>query len=355
MTIDAPAESAAHNSNSRPTPVRLGVIGTGWMGAFHAQSIAERVPGAVLAAVVDPVEDAAQAVARPYGARVFTNIDALLAHDVVDGVVISSPSTTHTELVVAAAAAGKAVFVEKPMAHTLDDANRAVDAAGRAGVPLQLGFNRRFATAFAAAKERIVAGGVGTPQLLRSLTRDPGLADPSRVRPWTIFTETLIHDFDTLNWFNEGAKPVEVHAMADALVAPDYKDRGLLDTAVVTIRYDNGAIAVAEASFQAVYGYDVRGEVFGSGGMVTVGDVRASSMRHFGPSGESSDTVRLNIELFAQAYTDELKAFTRAVRSGVAEGAGGDDARAALSLALASVASITTRGPVALRPDGALA
>jgi myo-inositol 2-dehydrogenase/D-chiro-inositol 1-dehydrogenase len=106
---------------------------------------------------------------------------------------------------------------------------------------------------------------------MRSLTRDPGLANPAAVPPWTIFLLTLIHVFDALLWLNPGAESVEVYATADALVAPDSKDAGLLDTAVVVITFDNGARAMAEASFSAAYGYDVRGEVFGSKGMVTAG------------------------------------------------------------------------------------
>lgn len=337
-------------------PVRLGLIGSGWIGAFHAQSIALRVPGAELVAVADPVPGAAERVAEPLGVTQ-TYLDAadLIANPDIDGVVISSPAFTHTGLVVAAAEAGKAIFVEKPMGLTLDDADRAIAAAAAAGVPLQVGFNRRFSTDFAAANRVVAAGKVGTPQLLRSLTRDPGLANPGAIKPWTIFNETLIHDFDTLNWFNAGATPVEVVALADALVAPDFKDGGLLDTAVVTIRYDNGALAVAEANFQASYGYDVRGEVFGSEGMVTAGDVRATTMRFFDSEGEQSETTRLNIDLFHQAYTDELVSFVEAVRTGVVVGATGDDARAALVLALAARASIETGAVVRLAADGAVA
>ena len=186
---------------------------------------------------------------------------------------ITAPARSHTDLVVAAAAAGKHVFCEKPMAVTLADADRAIAAAEQAGVVLQVGFNRRFAPAFAAARAAIDAGRIGTPQLLRSLTRDPGpfTADPARIPQWTIFFETLIHDFDTLCFLNPGARPVAVHAFADALVAPDARGSGHLDTAVVTIRFDNGAIATAEANFSALYGYDVRGEAFGSAGMVTAG------------------------------------------------------------------------------------
>jgi myo-inositol 2-dehydrogenase/D-chiro-inositol 1-dehydrogenase len=331
-------------------PVRLGLIGSGWIGAFHAESIARRIPDTELVAVADPVPGAAERVAASLGttsgtARTYLDASDLIADPDVDGVVISSPAFTHTDLVVAAAEAGKAVFVEKPMALTLDDADRAIAAAASAGVPLQVGFNRRFATDFAAARRLVNDGRVGTPQLLRSLTRDPGLANPGAVKPWTIFNETLIHDFDTLNWFNAGATPVEVVALADALVAPEFKDGGLLDTAVVTIRYDNGALAVAEASFAAAYGYDIRGEVFGSAGMVTAGDIHATSARYFGADGAWGETSRLNIDLFHQAYTDELASFAAAVRSGEVTGARGEDARAALALALACRASVE-RGTV---------
>lgn len=337
-------------------PVRLGVIGSGWIGSFHAESIARRLPGVVLEAVADPIPGAAARVGEPFGVTKNLQDPAeLLADTAIDGVIISSPAFTHTDLVVDAAAAGKAVFVEKPMALTLEDADRAIDAAAVAGVPLQVGFNRRYSTDFAAARALVAAGRVGTPQLLRSLTRDPGLANPERVKPWTIFLETLIHDFDTLNWFNAGARPVEVFAMADALVAPEFKEGGLLDTSIVTIRYDNGAMATAEANFSAAYGYDVRGEVFGSAGMVTAGDVRSTSMRYFGADGAAADTTRLNIDLFHQAYTDELASFADAIRTGEVVGARGEDARAALAIALASIASVREGRSVRLDAIGAFA
>jgi myo-inositol 2-dehydrogenase/D-chiro-inositol 1-dehydrogenase len=212
-----------------------------------------------------------------------------------------------------------------------------------------VGFNRRFARDFAAAHETVAAGGIGTPQLLRSLTRDPGLADPAGVPPWTIFTQTLIHDFDALNWFNAGATAVEVSVMADALVAPEFRDAGLLDTAVVTIRYDNGAIAVAEASFSAAYGYDVRGEVFGSAGMVTAGSPAHLSTAHWGAAGVTSPTARADTDLFTDAYAAELAAFCTAVREGEPTQVGGEDARAALRIALACIEAVETGGTVTVR------
>jgi myo-inositol 2-dehydrogenase/D-chiro-inositol 1-dehydrogenase len=238
------------------------------------------------------------------------------------------------------------VFCEKPMAVTLADADRAIDAARAAGIVLQVGFNRRFAADWVAAREVIDSGRLGTPRLLRSATRDPGGFDPARVPPDTIFLETLIHDFDTLRFLNTGAEAVEVVATADALVEPDWRNRGLLDTAVVVVRFDNGAIATAEANFQAVYGYDVRGEVFGSAGMLTMGDVRRTHLTSYGPDGIAAECVTYDQDLFRDAYVAELADFTTRVRTGTTPAVTGEDARAALSIALAAIQSITTNSPV---------
>ena len=330
------------------SPISIGVVGTGRIGTFHAHTLARRVPEAELVGVADARPGGASALAAELGVREFETPGALLASDDVDAVVIAASSTAHADLVVEAAHHGKAIFCEKPMAMSLPDADRAIGAAEEAGVPLQVGFNRRFAADFVAAKAVIDGGGVGTPQLLRSVTRDPGLANPGAVPPWTIFTQTLIHDFDLLNWMNSDARAVEVSAMADALVAPDFKDAGLLDTAVVTIRYDNGAIAVAEANFSATYGYDVRAEVFGSGGMVTVGSPRQITMEHWDGDGVRGLTARGDTELLGDAYAAEFASFCAAVAGGTPPVVTGRDARAALAVALACIDAVTTRGTVNL-------
>ena len=328
------------------TPLRIGLVGAGRIGAMHAGNLAHRVVGADLVTIADPVPGAADRLAGDLGAAGTTDVAALLADPAVDAVVITASASAHTELVMAAAQAGKAVFCEKPMALTLEEADRAIDAARSAGVPLQVGFNRRFAADFRAAHEVVVAGGIGTPQLLRSLTRDPGLADPGAVKPWTIFRETLIHDFDALCWLNPGAEPVEVYAAADALVAPDFKAGGLLDTAVVMVRFDNGAIATADASFSAAYGYDVRGEVFGSAGMVTAGEQRRTAAAVYTAAGLAQETVRRDVDLFADAYVAELQSFVDHVRGATPVEVTGEDARAALRIALAAIASVEEGRPV---------
>src|SRR4051794_11126098 len=337
----------------RDRPVAVGLIGSGRMGAFHGETLAHRLPRARLAAVADPAPGAAQRLAAEWdGVSAYTSAADMLVDSAVDAVVIAAPARFHAELVVAAAEGGKAVFCEKPVALALDDLDRALDAVQTAGVVFQVGFNRRFAPDWAAARALIDEGRLGTPRLLRSVTRDPGGFDPSRVAPNTIFNETLIHDFDTLRYLNPGAEPVEVYAIADALVEPDWRDRGLLDTAVVTVRFDNGAVGVAEACFEAAYGYDVRGEVFGSGGMATMGDGRHTGMVFSGAAGRCSDTAHSDQELLAGAYVAELAAFVDAVRAGGSAPVGGEDARAALAIALAAAESVRSGRPVRIEEVG---
>ncbi|MFF4209164.1 Gfo/Idh/MocA family oxidoreductase [Streptomyces sp. NPDC001796] len=328
-------------------PLAIALVGAGRMGSFHAETLAHRLPGVRLAAVADPAPGAARRLADRLGCpTAHTEIGELLADPAVDAVVIATPARTHAGLVEAAARAGKAVYCEKPMAVTLAEADRAVAAAAEAGTVLQVGFNRRYDPGFRAAHEKIAAGAIGTPQLLRSLTRDPKLADPARIPPWTIFLETLIHDFDTLRFLNPGAEPVEVFAWADALIRPDFKDRGLLDTAMVTIRFGDGALATAEASFQAVYGYDVRGEVLGSAGMLTTGDLRRTHLTAYGPDGIAAECVAYDQDLFHDAYIAELADFADSVRTAGTPSVTGEDARAALVIALAAIRSVETGGPV---------
>jgi len=328
-------------------PVRVALIGSGRMGAFHGETLARRLPGAVLAAVADPAPGAAEKLATTLGApKFFADPADAFADPEIDAVVIAAPARFHADLVVAAAAAGKGIFCEKPMAITLADADRAIAAASAAGVVLQVGFNRRFAADWAAGRALLDDGRLGTPRLLRSVTRDPGGFDPARVAPNTIFLETLIHDFDALRFLNPGASAVEVFATADALVEPDWRDRGLMDTAVVVVRFDNGAVGTAEACFEASYGYDVRGEVFGSGGMATMGDGRRTGMVFSAKPGQLAETVRSDQELLSDAYTAELAAFVGAVRDGTAAPVTGEDARRALEIALAAAQSVETGRPV---------
>jgi myo-inositol 2-dehydrogenase / D-chiro-inositol 1-dehydrogenase len=216
-----------------------------------------------------------------------------------------------------------------------------------------VGFNRCFAKDFRAAHDAIVRGAIGTPQIMRSLTRDPGLANPGAVPPWTIFLQTLIHDFDALLWLNPEADPVEVYATADALVAPDFKASGLLDTAIVVITFDNEARAVAEASFSAAYGYDVRAEVFGSAGMVSAGSGARTAMVLRDASGLHQETARGDVELMGDSYAAEFVEFVAAIQQGRQPYVTGRDARRALAVAPACIESFQPNAPATIDPSAA--
>lgn len=329
------------------SPLGVGVIGVGQIGAHHAAHLARRISAARLVGLADPVGEVAEREASRLGCGYWTrDYQALLAQPSVEAVVVATPTRYHAEVIGAAAQAGKAVFCEKPIAGTLEEADIAIGAIKRAGVIFQIGFQRRFDQAFSGARARVDRGELGRIQLLRSLTRDPSLDQPERVTPWAIFLETLIHDFDVLRFLAGGAEPVEVYAVADALILPDWKSRGLLDTAAVVVRYDSGAMATADASFQAVYGYDVRAEVFGSEGMLSIGDFRGLSVVHHGRAGSTRSRPHWFLDVFGDAYLAELEHFVACVRGQAAADATADDARAALVLALAAIRSVETGRPV---------
>ncbi len=332
---------------AKDRPIGVALIGSGRMGSFHGETLAHRLQGVRLVAVVDPTPGAAASLAGHLGAAsAYDDPGHVFTDPEVDAVVIAAPARFHAELIVAAAQAGKAIFCEKPAALTLADLDGALAAVRDAGVVLQVGFNRRFAPDWVAARNLLDDGVLGKPRLVRSVTRDPGGFDPARVAPDTIFNETLIHDFDTMRFLNPGAEAVQVYAVADALVEPEWRDRGLLDTAVVTVRFDNGAVGVAEACFEAAYGYDVRGEVFGSGGMATMGDGRVTGMVFSGRAGRTAQMSASDQALLAGAYVDELVAFVDAVLGIDPAPVGGQDARAALLIALAAAQSVRDGRPV---------
>ncbi len=334
----------------------VGLIGVGLMGAFHAETVARRLPGVRLAGVADAAPGVAERAARALDCeRWTTDFRELLGRRDLDAVVIAAPGRFHAEIVTAAAQAGKAIFCEKPIAYDLAETDRALAAVRASAVLLQIGFQRRFDSSFRRARDLVASGSLGTVHLLRSITRDPALENAERVPPAAIFRETLIHDFDVLRWL-AGSEPVEVFAMADALIRPDLKAGGLLDTAAVTVRFESGGMGTADASFQAVYGYDVRAEVFGSRGMATVGDGRADTLVHYTPQGAATARVRWFLDLFGDAYVAELAHFVDCIRSGSRPACTGEDGRAALAMALAAMRSVETGRAVKIsdvEPHGA--
>lgn len=329
--------------------INYGLIGAGRMGSFHGNTVVHQLTNANLVAIADPFKENADKLGKELGvSNTYADPEELLNNPDVDAVIIATPAKTHSELVIKAAQSKKHIFCEKPMAVTLDEADKAIEEVEKNGVKLQLGFNRRFVKSYKSGRDEVIQNNIGTPQLLRSLTRDPIIPNPEKIPEWTIFKETLIHDFDVLNYMNPNAKAIEVYTSADALIRPDLKDKGLLDTAVVTIKYSNNAIATAEANFQALYGYDVRTEVFGSEGMVTMGDVSSSDMKKYTNKGIAIDTTKQDTELLHDAYVAELNDFVNCILYDQQPRSTGIDAKNALAIALASIESYKQNKPIKL-------
>ena len=278
---------------------------------------------------------------------------AIAQDETIDAVVITAPAANHVELIRAFAAAKKHIFTEKPIATNVADAKAAVAAAQAAGILFHVGFNRRYAESWARAKHMVNNGAVGSVQRVHSITRDPGPwpGDPAKLAPGTIFNATLIHDFDTINWLNAGAEPVEVYAVADALVAPQAKGTGFFDSAVTVIRYDNGAMATAEASFSAMYGYDLRGEVFGSAGMVTMGDIANTAARLYDAAGGHCDTAGTDTSRFHAAYRLEFQVFADLLNGKDVDHPDADAGIKAQLVAAAAIKSVAEGRPVRISEE----
>ncbi|MGO1591293.1 MAG: Gfo/Idh/MocA family oxidoreductase [Ancrocorticia sp.] len=328
---------------------KIALVGAGRIGTHHARTIAGEVAGVELAVLADPVAQHRDELAAELNVASTLDDPLQIAQDeTIDAVVITAPAANHVELITAFAAAGKHIFTEKPVAITVPDAKAAVAAAKEAGVLFQVGFNRRYAESWARAKEMVAAGAVGSVQRVHSMTRDPGPwpGDPAKVAPGTIFNETLIHDFDTINWLNEGAEPVEVYAVADALVAPEAKGTGFFDSSVVIIRYSNGAMATAEASFSAMYGYDLRGEVFGSKGMTSMGNLANTDARLYDSGGGHCDTSGTDTSRFHEAYRLEFQTFADLINGKNVDYPGAEAGIKAQLVAAAAIKSVAECRPV---------
>lgn len=327
--------------------LRVGLLGAGSIGQFHAGTLANRAPAAELVAVADVREEAARGVAARFNVPRWSS-DAASVIDAadVDAVAIATPPFTHAALIERAAAAGKHIFVEKPIAVELTEIDRALDAVRRAGVTLQVGFQRRYDPGFVRAKALIDAGSIGEPRLVHSRTRDPHLAPlAQRGASSGLFHDTSVHDFDVVR-FLAGANVEELHVMGAALIEPDGAVRGAVDTAVIVLRLTNGAIATIDNSLEAVYGYDVRAEVLGSLGSVEVIEERATSVTHRTKDGVWHDHVYWYLERFAAAYEAELQDFVRCVQTGAAPKATGEDGRWGTLLAIAAQRSHASGLPV---------
>ena len=325
--------------------VGVGVIGVGRIGSMHADLLTRQIPGATLAAVHDAVPAAAQAV----GARAHAAVDELLADPAVDAVAICSSTETHADLIVAAARAGKAIFCEKPISLELAEVDRALAAVEAAGVPFQIGFNRRFDPAHQAVHEAVMRGDVGDPQLVRISSRDPAPPPMEYVRgSGGIFLDMTIHDFDMARYVT-GSEVVEVFARGAVRIDPAFAEAGDVDTALVTLVHESGCLTAIDNSRQAVYGYDQRVEVFGSRGVATSENPLAHTAVVRTADGASSAALPyFFLERYIPSYLREWEAFVHAVQTGGPTPVSGPDARAPLVIGLAAWQSLTEGRPVKL-------
>jgi myo-inositol 2-dehydrogenase/D-chiro-inositol 1-dehydrogenase len=267
----------------------------------------------------------------------------------LQAVLICSSTDTHAGIAIAAAEAGKHIFLEKPIDFDLQRIDAVLRAVERAGIGLQVGFNRRFDPSFAQARRLVAEGEIGTPHLLRITSRDPSPPPLDYVRAsGGLFLDMTIHDFDMAR-FLMGSEVTEVHAAGAVLVDPAIGEAGDLDTAVVTLRFANGALGAIDNSRRAVYGYDQRAEVFGDGGMVAVGNHTPHAAVHSNARGvQSARPLYFFLERYTDSYVNELRAFLEAVRQGTPPPVTGHDGRQAVVLGLAALRSHQQGRPVKL-------
>jgi len=318
--------------------IDLVLFGAGQIGSIHARGIAVN-PQARLKYVVDTRAEAAQRIAAATGAAIVDR-DAALADPAIKGVVIASATDTHADLAIAAAAAGKAIFCEKPIHLALDRVDACLAAVKRAGVPFQIGFNRRFDASFRAVRDGIDAGRVGKVELVIITSRDPAPDNEDYLRvSGGLFRDMTIHDFDMAR-FLLGEEPSEVFATGSCLVDPVFARLGDFDTVMVVLRTASGRLCHINNSVRAVYGYDQRIEVFGSSGMLRAGNRTPTSVEHSGADGIVTDKpLYFFLERYAESYAAELRSFVSCIEEGRVPAPGPEDGLRAMLLAEAALAS----------------
>lgn len=329
-------------------PLRIVVLGTGRIGAMHAELLARQVEGATLVGVYDLHPPAAEAVGAQLGVPVLESLDAALEVP-ADAVCIATSTDTHVDVMVAAAQAGRQIFCEKPISLDVTQVDRGIEAVDTAGVLLQIGFNRRFDPSHRAVAEAVKAGSVGDPQLVRITSRDPAPPPISYIEvSGGIFNDMTIHDFDMARYVT-GSEVTEVFAAGAVLVDPAIGAAGDIDTAVIVLRHENGAMTTIDNSRQAVYGYDQRVEVFGSQGMVASQNPGETTTFMRTVDGSSGAKVpHFFIERYQQSYLDQWHAFVGAVQAGSPSPVSGRDGRAPLVIGMAAAASVRENRPVSI-------
>jgi len=327
--------------------IEVALFGAGRIGKIHAANLAAQ-PGVQFKYVVDVNQEAAASLAAQHGGS-SASVDAALADPAIKAVVIASSTDTHADLILRSAAAGKAIFCEKPVDLTIDRARACAAAVKEAGVLCMLGFQRRYDPTFNAVKQRITAGEIGTPELLIVTSRDPGPPPVSYIKvSGGIFKDMLIHDFDIFRWILDDVG-VSVHATGSCLVDPAIGEAGDLDTAVVTIRTAKGRLCQINATRRAAYGYDQRFEVLGDKGMLQAGNHKPTEVTAYGAVNVSVDKPEdFFLERYRVAYAQEMAHFFDALTNGTALRTTVHDGLKALELAEAATLSWRERRVVEL-------
>jgi myo-inositol 2-dehydrogenase / D-chiro-inositol 1-dehydrogenase len=327
--------------------IGIGVLGYGRIGRIHANNVRSS-PSARLVAVADPLFG--KGIDPPSEVKWTTEVEAVVADPEVEALMICTPTPSHAPLIEAAAAAGKHVFCEKPLDLDLGVASRAVMAAERAGIRLQVGFNRRFDPGFRRVRDAVKGGEIGALCMLRVISRDPAPPPIDYVRAsGGIFLDMMIHDFDMVR-FIDGGDVDEVQAFGAVHVDPRIGEAGDIDTAVVSMRLASGALATIENSRRAIYGYDQRLEAFGVDGAIEAGNRTPSTTWLKNKAGVMTENpLHFFTERYDAAYRIELASFIDSISSGSAPECTGRDALAPLAIALAAKQSLVSGQPEAVR------
>ena len=323
--------------------VNIGVIGVGRIGRLHARNLKYQVPGVKVFAVADIFEESARQVAAQLEIPIAEkDYRVLLENKDIDAVVICSSTDTHAQIISEAAQAGKHIFCEKPIALDMDKIDQAITAVKKAGVKLQVGFNRRFDPSFKKAKDLVASGKIGTPHLVRITSRDPEPPPISYVKvSGGIFLDMMIHDF-VMARFLLGQEVVELMAVGNCLVDPAIGKAGDIDTAIVTLKYEGGAWGTIDNSRKAVYGYDQRIEIFGSEGCVMVGNPTPTEVTINSVEDTKTDKpLYFFIERYQEAYLAEMKEFIECIQEDTEPPVGGLDGKISVQMGYAAKESLT--------------
>ncbi len=332
------------------THLNMGIIGAGRIGSVHAENLAYRIPGARVLAIADTNVQAASRVAEQFGIPACTaDYGDLLRNPDVEAVLIGSSTSTHARIAEDAAAAGKHIFCEKPIAQSLPEIDSVLAAVDKAGVKLQVGFNRRFDSNFRRVRRAIESGEIGEPSLIHIVSRDPAPPPVSYVRSsGGMFLDMTIHDFDMAR-FLMGDEVEEVYALAGVRVDPAIGEAGDVDTAVITLKFAGGAIGTIDNSRRAAYGYDQRVEVLGSKGSIeTMNNYANQAVISDGGSVRRDLPLNFFMDRYTESFLNEVAEFVAAVLNDKPVPVRGTDGRVPVVMALAAALSHRERRPVRL-------